>query len=47
MKNKMGLLVMVMLVVAVSVAHARSRRTVTVVEETIVSPLDGYAGQVQ
>jgi hypothetical protein len=46
MKNKIGLLVMVVLVVVVSVAHARSRRPVAVVDDTVASPLDGYAGQV-
>lgn len=47
MKNKWGFVVMVLFVIAISVANAaRTRRNVPVVDDTVVSPLDGYAGQV-
>ena len=47
MKNKTWFIVFAIVVAAASITHAaRTRRSVTVVDNILASPLDGYAGQV-
>ena len=45
-KNKWMFLMAAVVVLAASFTQARTRRTVTVIDDVFVSPLDGYAGQV-
>ena len=47
MKTKYIFLAMLTCVAIVTIAHAaRTQRNLTIIDETIVSPLDGYAGQI-